>query len=133
MPSRFHNNDRRLTQEPSMSQLDPQELAALLPAETASFPAPIPTQFVSSDEFLPSPQTENQKRVEARVKALGAELAKHQGMSRRKFFKTAAGRATAFVAMNDVYGPLLSVSRAEAATPDMANERARGLADEFIM
>ena len=30
----------------------------------------------------------------------------------------------AFVAMNDVYGPLYGVSRAEAATPDMANERA---------
>ena len=44
-----------------MSQLDPHELEALLPAETSSFPSPIPTQFVSSDEFLPSPQTENQK------------------------------------------------------------------------
>jgi predicted TIM-barrel fold metal-dependent hydrolase len=116
-----------------MSLLDPHELEQLIPAESNSFPSPIPTQFVSSDEFLPSPQTENQKRVEARVKALGSELAKHQGLSRRKFFKSAAGMAAAFVAMNDVYGPLFSVSRAEAATPDMANERARGLADQFIM
>jgi predicted TIM-barrel fold metal-dependent hydrolase len=116
-----------------MSQLDPHELEALLPAETSSFPSPIPTQFVSSDEFLPSPQTENQKRVEAIIKELGSELAKKQGMSRRKFFKTAGGMAAAFVAMNDVYGPLFSVSRAEAATPEMANERAKALSDQFIM
>ena len=90
-------------------------IASLLPAETSSFPSPIPTQFVSSDEFLPSPQTENQKRVEARVKELGTWLAKRQGMGRRRFFKTAAGMAAAFIAMNDVYGPLFSVSAAEAA------------------
>ena len=116
-----------------MAQLDPRDLELLLPAETSSFPAPIPTQFVSSDEFLPGPQTDNQKRVEARIKALGSRLAKHQGMGRRRFFKTAAGMAAAFIAMNDVYGPLFSVSAAEAATPDLANERARALADQFIM
>jgi hypothetical protein len=38
----------------------------LLPAETSSFASPIPTQFVSSDEFTPLPQTEKQKAVEAR-------------------------------------------------------------------
>src|SRR5688500_9304853 len=74
-----------------MSLLDPNELAQLLPAETHSFPSPIPTQFVSSDEFMPAPQTERQKQVEARIKALGSQLAKHQGLSRRKFFKTASG------------------------------------------
>ena len=57
----------------------------LRPAETASFPSPIPTQFVSSDEFTPPPQTAQQKRVEARVKELGDRLARHQGLSRRKF------------------------------------------------
>jgi hypothetical protein len=74
----------------------------LLPAETASFASPIPTQFVSSDEFTPPPQTAQQKQVEARIKALGNQLAKHQGVSRRKFFQSAAGMAAAFVAMNDV-------------------------------
>ena len=77
----------------------------LLPAETSSFRSPIPTQFVASDEFTPAPQTERQKRVEARIKELGTALAKHQGVSRRKFFQTAAGMAAAFVAMNEVYGP----------------------------
>ena len=105
----------------------------LLPAETASFASPIPTQFVSSDEFTPPPQTAQQKQVEARIKELGNQLAKDQGVSRRRFFQTAAGMAAAFVAMNDVYGPIFGVSRAEAQNPDMANERAKGLAGQFIM
>src|SRR5262245_66176977 len=41
--------------------------------------------------------------------------------------------AAAFVAMNDVYGPIFGVSRAEAQSPDMANERAKALAGQFIM
>ena len=45
--------------------------------------------------------------------------------------------AAAFVALNDVYGPLFSASRAEAATPDMAQERAEdrvyGLAPGAMM
>ena len=97
----------------------------LLPAETASFASPIPTQFVSSDEFTPPPQTAQQKQVEVRIKELGNQLAKHQGVSRRRFFQTAAGMAAAFVAMNDVYGPIFGVSPAEAQSPDMANERAK--------
>jgi hypothetical protein len=76
-----------------MSLLDPEDQATLLPAETAAFASPIPTQFVSSDEFTPLPQTARQKQVEVRVKALGGELARHQGMSRRRFFQTAAGMA----------------------------------------
>jgi len=105
----------------------------LLPAETSSFRSPIPTQFVASDEFTPAPQTERQKQVEARIKELGTRLAKHQGLTRRRFFQTAAGMAAAFVAMNDVYGPIFGVSAAEAQTPEMANERAKGLAGQFIM
>ena len=57
----------------------------LLPAETSSFASPIPTQFVSSDEFTPLPQTAKQKEVVALIKELGNRLAKHQGVSRRKF------------------------------------------------
>ena len=115
-----------------MSMLDDKQLELLLPAESHAFPSPIPTQFVSSDEFMPTPQTERQKQVEGRIKELGSQLAKHQGMSRRKFFKTASGMAAAFLAMNDVYGPIFGVSKAEAATPDMANERARSFANQFI-
>jgi predicted TIM-barrel fold metal-dependent hydrolase len=116
-----------------MGFLSPDELAALQPAETASFPSPIPTQVVSSDEFMPIPQTENQKSVEARVKELGDRYGRKNGLSRRQFFQTAAGMATAFAAMNDVFGPIYGVSSAEAASTDLAAERAQALSGQFIM
>jgi uncharacterized protein len=116
-----------------MGLLSPEELKQLWPAETSAFPSPIPTQSVSSDEFMPAPQTAKQREFEARIKEYGSELARHQGMSRRAFFKTAAGMAAAFVAMNETYGRLYEVSRAEAAIPEMAGERAQGLSKQFIM
>ena len=118
--------------EDVMGWLDPEELKQLLPAETSAFPSPIPTQSVSSDEFMPAPQTAKQREFEARVK-YGAALARRQGMSRRAFFRTAAGMAAAFVAMNDTYGRLYTASRAKAGTPELANERAKELSEQFIM
>ena len=100
-----------------MSLLSPEELQRLSSAESL-FASPIPVQSVSSDEFMPSPQTPRQREFEARVRESGARMAKRLGMSRRRFFQTAAGMAAAFVAMNDTYGPLFSVSSAEAATPE---------------
>jgi predicted TIM-barrel fold metal-dependent hydrolase len=41
--------------------------------------------------------------------------------------------AAAFVAMNEVYGPLYGVSPAEAADRQMATDRAKSLQDQFIM
>jgi len=116
-----------------MSMLTPEELEELLPAETASFPSPVPTQVVSSDEFFPVAQTERQRAVEARMKALGAENARKNGMSRRRFFGTAAGMATAFAAMNEVYGPLYSVAKAEASDADAALELAQAKSKQFVM
>jgi len=116
-----------------MGWLDPEELRQVLPAETSAFPSPIPTQSVSSDEFMPAPQSAKQREFEARVKEYGGILARRHGLSRRGFFKTAAGMASAFVAMNDTYGRLYAVSRAEASTPEMANERAKELSRQFIM
>src|ERR671925_1402368 len=121
---------RQSRKEGAMGWLDPAELRQLLPAETAAFPAPIPTQSVSSDEFMPAPQTARQREFEARVKEYGTELARHQGLSRRAFFKTAAGMAAAFVAMNETYGRLYAVSSTEAATPEMADERAKALSTQ---
>src|SRR6185436_922726 len=115
-----------------MGMLSAEELARLASAESL-FPSPIPVQSVSSDEFMPGLQTPRQREFEARVKDMGAQMAKRLGMSRRRFFQTAAGMAAAFVAMNDTYGPLFGVSRAEAATPEKANARAQKLANQFIM
>jgi predicted TIM-barrel fold metal-dependent hydrolase len=110
-----------------------EHLRDLLPAETASFPSPVPTQIVSSDEYLPVPQTEKQREVEARLKDMADALAKKQGLSRRRFFQTAAGMAASFVAMNQVFGPLFDASEAEAATPDLANQLAQAKSGQFII
>ena len=105
----------------------------LLPAERSSFPSPVPTQIVSSDEYRPVPQTAQQREVEARLTELSDGLAKRQGMSRRRFFQTASGMAASFVALNQVFGRLFDASPAEAATPELANQRAAGLAGQHII
>ena len=58
-----------------MGFLTDEEIARLAPAESSLFRSPIPVQSVSSDEFEPAPQTGKQREFEARVKAIGAELA----------------------------------------------------------
>ena len=116
-----------------MGFLSAEELNQVLPAEISAYPSPIPTQSVSSDEFMPAPQSEKQREFEARIKEFGGELAGRQGMSRRAFFKTAAGMAAAFVAMNETYGQLYDASRAEAAIPELAGERAKALSNQFVM
>lgn len=116
-----------------MGFLTDDEIAALRPAREAMFPSPIPTQVVSSDEFAPIPQTAQQKQVEARIKAMADEIGGRQGLPRRGFLATASGMAAAFLAMNDVYGPVFGVSRAEAQERDRAEARAAGLRDQFIM
>lgn len=115
-----------------MSWLSPEDLAQLKSAESM-FPSPIPVRPVSSDEFMPAPQSPRQREFELRIKALGSELAREQGLSRRRFFQTPAGMAAAFLAMNHTFGPLFGVSRAEAATPELASERAGALKGQFIM
>jgi len=115
------------------SNLTEEELAALMPSELCQYRTPIPTQIVASDEFYPDPQNERQREVEARLLAMADDLGANQGLNRRRFFQTAAGMAASFVAMNEVYGPLFDVTKAEAATPAMAEERANTLKDQFIM
>src|SRR5579883_546212 len=110
-----------------MKLLSPDELSRLSPAETDSYPSPIPTQIVASEEFFPVPQSARQKQVEQRLNARADAHGRKNGLNRRQFFKTAAGMATAFMAMNDVYGPLYGVSEAEAASVETAAERAAAL------
>lgn len=101
-------------------------------AEDLEFESPIPTQMISNGEITPMPQTKQQKQVEERIKELADKHGKKQGMDRRRFLSTAAGLAAGFVAMNEVFGPVFGVNVAEAADKDMAEERARSLANQFI-
>jgi len=116
-----------------MKFLTDEQLSELQPAETSSFPSPVPTQIVSSDEYMPVPQSAKQREVEARLKEMSDRLAPHQGLSRRRFFQTASGMAASFVAMNQVFGDLFEVSIAEAATPELADQRAEALSSQLVI
>src|SRR5256884_6111882 len=112
--------------------LSDEELSRTAPAEVASFRSPVPTQIVSNGEFNPLPQTREQARVEARIKELADDLGARNGMNRRQFLASSAGMAAAFLAMNEVFGPIFDVNRAEAANPEVAAQRASMLAGQFI-
>jgi predicted TIM-barrel fold metal-dependent hydrolase len=113
--------------------LSDEELACTAPAEVASFPSPIPTQIVSNGEFNPLPQTREQQRVERRIAQLADDLGPRHGMGRRQFLASSAGMAAAFLAMNEVFGPVFAVSPAEAQTPGVAAQRAGALSGQFII
>jgi hypothetical protein len=66
--------------------------------------SPVPTQVVSNEEFIPRPQNDQQKQVEKLIGALAEDKAKKLGMERRQFLASSMGLATAFLAMNRVYG-----------------------------
>ncbi|MGC1885790.1 MAG: amidohydrolase family protein [Stellaceae bacterium] len=112
-------------------RLSPEERALLMPACDVE-PSPIPTQVISNGEFMPAPQCELQKKFAARLKERADALAKKRGLPRRAFLRTASGMAAAFLAMNDVYGPIFKVSEAEAADAELGDEHAGQLSDQFV-
>jgi len=85
--------------------------------------SPIPTQVVSNEEFIPRPQTEQQRRVEALVGELAERNAARVGLDRRSFLRTSMGMATAFLASNAVFGPHWDVDAAEALDPAAGAEK----------
>jgi hypothetical protein len=76
-------------------------------------PLPVPTRMVSNGEYMPIPQTENQKRVEAKLNELADHASKKLGVSRRQFLRSSGGTAAAFLAMNTVFGRFFKVEAAE--------------------
>ena len=65
---------------------------------------PIPTQIVSNEEFVPIPQTREQRQVEAKLNEIADDASKKLGVSRRSFLASSGGMAAAFLAMNAVFG-----------------------------
>src|SRR5262249_10087053 len=86
-------------------------------------PPPIPTRIASNEEFIPPPQSPQQKEVEARLADISDRAAKRQGLSRRDFLRTGSGMAAALVALNEVFGPCYSVSAEEVADPKAFEEK----------
>jgi predicted TIM-barrel fold metal-dependent hydrolase len=94
-----------------------EQLAKVAPAETEPFQSPIPTRMVSNGEYMPFPQTEQQKRVEARINELADRASKKLGISRRKFLAGTGGMAAAFLAMNETFSRFFNVSLIEMFDP----------------
>lgn len=116
-----------------MRWLTDEDHEALTPAERCEPRTPLPVRMVSSEEYTPVRQTEKQRETEARLYAMADAVAPKLGLSRRRFFQTSAGMAASFAALNGTFGPLFEVSEAEAATPELAQERADALSNQFIM
>jgi len=75
---------------------------------------PLPTQVVSNEEYHPIGQTADQRRVEELILSMADRYALRLGLTRRDFLRTTGGLATAFLAMNEVFGSTFRVSEAEA-------------------
>jgi uncharacterized protein len=85
--------------------------------------SPVPTQMVSNEEFIPRPQTIQQKRVEALIGELAEGKAKKLGMDRRAFMASSMGLATCFLAANKVYGNYWDVDESETLEPAAYDEK----------
>jgi predicted TIM-barrel fold metal-dependent hydrolase len=85
--------------------------------------SPVPTQVVSNEEFIPRPQTEQQRQVEHLIGVLAEEKAKKLGMDRRDFMASSMGLATAFLASNMVYGNHWDVDPVETLEPAATEEK----------
>jgi len=115
-----------------MGFLSDREIAGLAPADEAAFRSPVPTQMISNAEFNPLPQNEKQKEVEARIKDFGKKKGRSLGMDLGRFLRSPMGMAAAFVAMNDVYGPLFDIDKGEAEDPGVAMARQKRFAKQFV-
>ncbi len=87
---------------------------------------PLPTRLVSNEEFPPLPQTDAQREVEQRILTAADNMAPRLGLSRREFLRTSGGMATAFLAMNAVFGRFFDVAEVEAAEPGARAARGAG-------
>jgi uncharacterized protein len=78
-----------------------------------TLPAPVPTQIVSNEEFLPICQTDEQACVERVTRELMEKAAARRGFTRRDFLKTTGGMAAALLAMNHAFGRFFNIGEIE--------------------
>lgn len=94
---------------------------------------PVPTRMISNGEFLPIPQTRDQMRVEQELERRVVEGARKLGMSRRDFLRSSLGMATAFAALNSVFGTYFNDAGAAAIDPDVAGAVREKLRDQLVV
>src|SRR6516165_4018477 len=130
MPVEHWNESGRIWEE-DHGLLDAEQVAKCERADVAEpHRSPVPTRMISNGEYMPVPQTDQQKRVEARVEELADEASRRLGISRRQFLCGSGGMAAALLAMNDVYGRFFDVSPDELYEP--AHAQAAPPKDLFV-
>ncbi len=92
--------------------------------------SPLPTQVVSNEEYVPLPRTPEQRHLAALIEETARLHARRLGVSRRDFLASSAGMASAFVALNTVFGRFFDVETVEAIESAAAD--ARKPTDEFV-
>src|SRR5438067_11747288 len=92
--------------------------------------SPVPTHVVSNEEYAPLPQTAEQARVAAVLRAPWTRNARRLGVSRRRFLGSSAGTAAAFLAFNAVFGRVFDVDPVEALETAAAD--AKKPAGQFV-
>ena len=85
--------------------------------------SPVPTQVVSNEEFIPRPQTPQQKQVEHLIGEMAEQKSRKLGMDRRTFMASSMGLATCFLAANRVYGKCWEVEEAETMEQAAVDEK----------
>ncbi len=92
--------------------------------------SPLPTQVVSNEEYIPLAQTVEQKRVAGLIDGTARRNSRRLGVSRRDFLASSAGMASAFLALNTVFGPFFEIDPVEAIESAAADERKPS--DQFV-
>ena len=128
--AKWNESNRRW--EPDETLLSDEELSRCTRAcDDDRYRTPIPTQMVSNGEYMPAPQSERQKKVEARIGELAEDASRRLGLSRRRFLASTGGMAASFLAMNEVFGPFFKVDPLEMLIPE-AYAKATTPRDLFI-
>lgn len=85
--------------------------------------SPVPTQVVSTEEFVPRRQNAEQRQVESLIGEMSDSGARRLGLDRRTFMRSSMGLATCWLAMNKVYGRHWDVDEVEALEPAATEEK----------
>ena len=113
--------------------LDDRQIDEVTSLEIGKERWPIPTQMLSNGEFMPIAQTAQQKHVEHLLGQLADRRSRELGMSRRDFLRSSLGAATAFAAMNTVFGTYFNDASAAALDLDAAAALRKRVADQLII
>lgn len=85
--------------------------------------SPIPTRIASNEEFVPPPQTAEQRAIESKLAEAADTNGRALGLGRRQFMRSGVGMAAALTALNEVFGPYYEVAAAETKDPKAFEEK----------